>query len=381
MAKLPSPRTGVPVKVKDRPLRFSYWPMYKGTRRYGLQSSVFATNAWAIVRNSVKERCPTAAQAEALAYVAQAEDFFRAGVSAQLWAAKPLLFYYSLMNLAKAYCLTVGHTATFDRAQHGIGEKLRSGGRELLDAYLEVFPSPSQRGGPNTFANFLDALSGNKLKARYEYDVVNLLPQIVAGHRLWCDASGKRERFISLERVDMMENENDKTIWLMLQVFADDLSRLGVSHKALLTESGLKGKWREVESGKDPISARKILRFEQINLRSYSHRPSDQIPPLIHGFRHSVWATVTSLPPYRKYYLYLCPDSERDDVLPQLLSIYAVIYYLGSITRYRPQHFDDVIEGKYGEQIQEILTNQPNQFLYLLASEFAHREVTRPAIV
>jgi hypothetical protein len=56
------------------------------------------------------------------------------------------------------------------------------------------------------------------------------------------------------------------------------------------------------------------------------------------------------------------------------------MFYLGSVTRYRPQQFDTLVEGRFGGPVQEVLASQPGQFLYLIASEFAQREVTHPAI-
>ncbi len=58
-----------------------------------------------------------------------------------------------------------------------------------------------------------------------------------------------------------------------------------------------------------------------------------------------------------------------------------MFYYLGSVTRYRPQQFDVVLDGRYGGFVEEVLTSQPRQLVYLLASEFVGREVTQPALV
>jgi hypothetical protein len=204
---------------------------------------------------------------------------------------------------------------------------------------------------------------------------------VVTGHRLWCDAAKRRERFVAIDKIEIVQKESTKQLWLRLHIFADDLTRLGVTHAQLLREARLEASWREVIADRNLLGDRKILRFEQISSTGYTDRPSDKIPTLIEGFRHAVWATVTSFPPYRKYYLYLAPAAEQPQVVSQLVSMYALIYYLGSVTRYRPQQFDGIIEGKFGEQIQEVLTNQPNQFLYLIASEFAQRDVTRAAIV
>jgi hypothetical protein len=55
--------------------------------------------------------------------------------------------------------------------------------------------------------------------------------------------------------------------------------------------------------------------------------------------------------------------------------------YLGSIVRYRPHHFDRILASQYGPFIEAFLNDQPTQFIYLMASEFAEKEVTRAAIV
>jgi hypothetical protein len=73
--------------------------------------------------------------------------------------------------------------------------------------------------------------------------------------------------------------------------------------------------------------------------------------------------------------------AEHTCLLPQALSIYAIAYYLGSITRYRPQHFSRILAGPFGEFIQEFLTSQPSQFVYLMASDFAKRDVARAPLV
>jgi putative heme iron utilization protein len=57
------------------------------------------------------------------------------------------------------------------------------------------------------------------------------------------------------------------------------------------------------------------------------------------------------------------------------------VNYLSSLTRYRPEKIESLISEKYGAYLQEIVTNLPNQFLYLMASEFALQEVTRAAII
>jgi hypothetical protein len=50
------------------------------------------------------------------------------------------------------------------------------------------------------------------------------------------------------------------------------------------------------------------------------------------------------------------------------------------MVRYRPHIFDRVTEGSYGSFVNEFVSAQPEQLLYLLASEMCRREVAKPAI-
>jgi hypothetical protein len=56
-------------------------------------------------------------------------------------------------------------------------------------------------------------------------------------------------------------------------------------------------------------------------------------------------------------------------------------YYFGSVVRYRPHLFDEILRGPYGAFAAEFISSQPEQMLYLLASELCKREIARPAIV
>lgn len=63
------------------------------------------------------------------------------------------------------------------------------------------------------------------------------------------------------------------------------------------------------------------------------------------------------------------------------MSIYAVMFWLGSLTRYQPVELLALFDGGYGPFFSEFLTTQPSQLLYLLASEFKNQDVARAAVV
>lgn len=390
MPPLPQALAGSRLRIKSRPLEFSFWPMERTTRRYGLGTRVFATDPWTVIRRSVERRATAATMNANLALLEQAEDFYRAAASG-VKAAKPLLLYYCFMNLAKAFVLTIRQRGEVDSAMHGLSEKLDPppNDRELINAFLRAdrtvaagpFPPPNAK--IKVFDELHEAISGARITAaQTRYDLPKLMPQIVPGHRLWVEADGSNhtERFVSIERIDFVQNVIGKLIWLRFFVFSDDLRRINMSHQEFLIRTRLDSLFREVATS-EAVDGRSLLCFEQMNATPYTHRPSDQVPDVVASVRPYLWRTVLSTPPYRKYYLYAAPTGEHGQVLPQALSIYALTFYLGSIVRYRPHHFDRILSDRYGPFVEAFMNDQPSQFIYLMASEFAEKEVTKAAIV
>lgn len=377
---LPQPRSGNRLEVKGRPVPFSYWPSRSGRLHYGLQSLLFALDPWVVIERAITKSCPKARQPEALACLEQSRDFYVAATQSGIIAARPLALYYSFMNLAKAFCLTRGSRSTFDQGQHGLSEKKKPHTQEWAGAYLEAWPTPNKSGEPNNFAEFMDVLTGQTLSAKTNYDLPLLIPQIVAGHRMWAIAAKKTERFIAAHDIQFWHDNAARSMWLRIYIVGNDLSRLGVTHTRLLTEGRLRTDFREVDC-KETHDGQPLLCFEQITPYQYQNYPADELHHLVAQIRNRLWMTVATIPPYRRFYVYLAPNAEVPFLLPQLLSIYAITYYLGSITRYRPHHYDAIIKSAFGPRIEEFVAGQPLQFIYLMASEFALQDVTKPSIL
>ena len=177
-----------------------------------------------------------------------------------------------------------------------------------------------------------------------------------------------------------MLDDGNGQIWLRFGIVRGDLARLGVTQTTFLARAQLAGSWRPVAA---PTGGNAdTLWFEQLTPTNYTRGwLPNSVQPLIDTIKLHIWQVVSSMPPYRHYYLYLPPSSEHPFVLPQILSSYAAMYYFGSITRYRPHHFDKILSGPYGPFVESFIHDQPSQMLFLMASEFAKRDVTRAAIV
>lgn len=382
--QIPQPRTGNRLEVSRKAVPFGLWPTRVGpTGNHSLQPLLFSLDPWAIIELAIEERCLKDNKPEAFASLEQSRDFYESATQSKRIAARPLTLYYCLMNLVKAFCLTRNTRSTFNKAQHGLSEQLDPipGAKELVNAFLDAYPSPNAKGEPQNFSEFQNALVGHQIPAKISLRLSEVLPQIVPGHRLWSQASGRKERFIAIHDIHFCNDPATKTMWLRLFFVAEDLHRLKLPYNELLSTTGLSGNFEQVQCV-EKLGDRNIICFEQTTPATYTtNKPANELSQIINPVKNLLWSTVSAIPPYRRYYVYTCPATEQAGLLPQLLSIYAVSYYLGSITRYRPHHFENLLRGPFGPRIQDFVTGQPLQFLYLMASEFSKQDIAKPSIL
>ena len=373
MAKIGEARSGEQLRISKERIDFSLWPVCKPNKRFTVQHRIFTANPWPVIADAIKQNCPQTLLRPAGAFCAQAEDFFEASLNGRVLHAKPLLLYYSMLNLAKAFILTSGQVPLGYRPGHGISERATEG--QIAGAKITAHPhNPSK---PQLFSDFLRAVCDKQIKKKREYRLGDVLPQVLPGHRLWCSASGSKERFVGVDALTFLTDTVNRSIWIRLVVERGVLSRLAITHEELLVRTGLGSAWRIAKLPDQPD----LLCLERKVPVTFGRRPSDVVMEVVDDLRHSLWLAVQMVPPFAQYYLYAAPPNSRANVLPQLLSMYLVMFFLGSITRYRPHHFERLLESPYGAHIEGMLNEVPTQFLYLLASTFLKREVVKAAIV
>ena len=376
--KLQEPRTGKVVHIRERPAAFSFYPTYQGATREGLHSTLFATQPWNIIGHELEKIADANAQRQALAYSNQARDFFSAAQSSDVDAAKPLLLYYSFLNLAK--CLVVKKRGTaLGEVRHGLSEKLpTTPGAVHGQVSMDITKNP----GVSAFVMFAAALGatlptpapGN---THIQMRSQDFLSQILIDHRVFCHAEGLMERFISLESVQYMHAPATREAWIRARAYADDFTRLAYPMTALSKSLNDAQRWRNVKCS-DEIDGRRIIEAEMTDVIAYGHRPSQALEQLSGITRSRLWRSVTAFPPYRKYYVYQASPAQF--LMNQLLTMYLATFYFGSITRYKPEQFDYILRSALGPFVFEFFANQPTQFLYLIASEFMGQEVAKAAI-
>lgn len=377
--KLPLARTGDLLQLKDRELEFSFYPMTRSNRRWGIHSTLYAADPWAVIAGSVTAEISSPNdKAAAASFVRQAREYFAAAERATSIETPPLLYYYSFLNLAKAIAMGRKRSGLVGKVTHGIGHVGGAGtGHTPSTAKLQL-----QSSGPGVKSAIDElhwALEGRGVDAGH-YSVSDIIPQSVIAHRMWREAfpQPRNERFIPLDRVQFLEDATANQIWLTAWISRSTLRARGRGLTEVMRESKLDADFGAVAVQDTKISSAYHV-LEQRIPTLYSGRAADVVVDAVEVLRPNLWQTVTANPPYRRFYLYLSPTGEKR--LPQWLSIYATIFWLGSLTRYQPVELFDALDGKYGSFFREFLETQPRQLLYMLASDAKQQNVTRAAIV
>jgi hypothetical protein len=378
--KLAAARVGESLSIRSRHLDFSLYPMIKTNRRWGIHSMLYAADPWAVIAGSAAEAITSAPErAAASSFVRQAREYFSAAERAQSIETKPLLYYYSFLNLAKAIAMTRGRDGLVGKVSHGVAV-VGGSGHSPTTSKLELSRSSALPGGPKSAVDELHLALENAPVTAGHYNLSEIIAQSVIGHRMWREAfaTPRVERFIPIDSVRFRHNPVDHNVWLDMLVSRGTLKARGRSLDVVLRESGLQATFRGVRD-LDPAIAAEFHVLEQSTPEVYTGRAADVVVDTVSAARHHLWQTITSTPPYRRFYLYLAPAAERR--LPQWLSTYSTLFWLGSLTRYQPVELLDLLNGKYGPFFHKFLETQPKQLLYILASEAKRQNVTRAAVV
>jgi YaaC-like Protein len=257
------------------------------------------------------------------------------------------------------------------RVYHGIHCSLNN--IAVLDTQINFNVGNNQT---STFQELIRLLGGDTAVLATPMRLGDVAPQILTGHRLWCNAASASERFLSIDWFRLYHSPSNKNVWIMLDLTKSNFSELNLSVQDMLTYAGLV-EYEEVSTRRDYPH----IRVRQRTAAPYISDPEETLRTIIPPIRNSIWETVRFGSPYRKYYIYCSPPTERRARLPQIASIYLLMFILSYITRYDPGTFDDLLDSDYGPFIATFISESPMQFLYLLSSEIMGREVSKPAII
>lgn len=369
----------VPMKLPKPTAHTGYATWQKSRVRFGLHtasthagSSVPFREPWSYLRFWIRDNYPKTSRSDALELAKQAERFYHIASSASS-DTSPLLWYYCFLNLSKALLLKTPSSYTLkevEHATHGIADPAdNSTGYVTLNKQkvtvfgvrttntppkLQIFPALCEAlGTPIRFT------AGSR---SVDLSIKSLLSHIVSVHRAFCTAYDAPLRFCKVDATAMERRAatgKSGDMWHLLQIESSDVKASGASIK----EFELGGKLRAVAPAQAGFHylENASATFSNVSFLSRLASQRGALRQIVHPLL---------LPQGYRYYLY--PES---DVLRQPASIYAVMFYLGSIVRYKPQRFSSLIGNKYHWLIEEFLQIAPKQFVALLINEITDCEL------
>jgi hypothetical protein len=342
--------------VRDAPTGF---PIYVSKR----QPRIVTADVWAYLTHASRELLPKTEAVQAAAFVDQAFEFFEAARNPRI-GSRPLLFYYSFLNLAKVFLL-VRRVPMAVAPLHGIRDPRENVKGKLYLEGQRVRLEAREAGQTKIFPEFVIALGGAVGKRR-NVEVLSLFRQIPGIHRTFCRVSRRKASFLPVARFEVLSHEG--RVFARMALRRNDAD-VRVTIAGVRSRQKFKRVFEQVRSEEG-----NEYWFETGEVAGATKARDQAIKQIAERIQNvGVWSIMT-----REGYRYYLGDVAPAGVLPPLASIYATMFYLGSVTRYKPYDFDRMVSRRYAWLISEFLRTQPSQFLYCLASHIAGIDVVPP---
>lgn len=285
----------------------------------------------------------------------QSMYFYKAAEKAPL-RSQPLLFYYSFLNLAKIVLCLTQNLDSSKTYYHGIRTKVDVN-TTLDTASVDIL---ALSGPPKiSVAHRLMTLLGDNVNANSltTFSIKDCLEACVGVHRTFCETYGGEESFVRLICSNCFQNG---------QVFGmkSELKSCTTKKMADLNTQGY-----SVSKVSD-----KFICEMTINLQSYNLRKQAWIDLANQLKSKGVWAYTDG----NDYRMYISSTNKVKISSPSI--IYAIMFFLGSVTRYNPYFFDTLMDAKEQWLISEFLNTQPKQFLYYMASSVVGKPVLQSSM-
>lgn len=284
-----------------------------------------------------------------LSLLDQAQNFYASAEAAPM-RSKPLLFYYSFLNLSKII-LSIDYGYDDSREYiHGIGEKNNATFRA---SEITLHPTGTTTGRIKVASELLRLFQGTTITHNTTINLKDFLKHCVGIHRAYSEVYKQPEIFYKLCDIEYFKEGKKIAMKAKIQCNNGDLRELTARGYNIINESGAN------------------FLFEQRAMTRYMPAREDYFNLSQQILSKGLWYFIGN----EGYTMYL--SSEANHRYPPEIIIYNTIFYLGSITRYHPYLFDDIFDATEQWLMSEFLTTQPKQFLYLATAKLIGQKVQK----
>lgn len=331
---------------------------------------VITGDIWAYLMHVSREELHKPEAMRALSFIEQASDFYQAASNPRI-SSRPLLYYYAFLNLSKVLLLHQ-RVAVPPKASHGISDPRTNARQRLRLAGQVVKIERPSAGQFNIFSEVLCKFPVNPVPAAClpkEVKVLDLLAAVPAIHRTFCQVTNTKPVMCPIG-AELPLFSDGVSVWTRIYMTTQDPDVVATNSR-FRNLSGFSTLFSECESDRENKRV-----FESV-AEPITISQEHAVIELAGKIRNCGLCSILTTNYGYSYYLNV---SKRTNWLPQYGAAYGAMFYLGSITRYKPYDFDKIIDG-FSWLISEFLDTQPTQMLHLLASLIADTEVVSPYAV
>ena len=278
----------------------------------------------------------------------QAKNFYVAAENSPL-KSKPLLYYYSFLNLAK---IIVNIEKSYGKNgcsyMHGIGESHLN-----KFSHSTITISEKKIHVKNVACELQEALDFNTITASTTINLKDYLTNCVGIHRAYSEIYNIDEVFVRLDGFKLYKEI--KQLRSIVKVNCDaqqSLELIALGYNIVIEDDIYY--WKE-----------------EITMPTYIPTRTDYYNLSLKLRQKGIWYFIGN----EGYTTYLsnhltCRNS------PETI-IYNTMFFLGSITRYHPYMFDKIFSDKEQWLMSEFLETQPKQFIYLATAKILGQNVLK----
>lgn len=341
---------------------FPLFTQAKSTKYLLRETATYVVDIWSMWNFIIRKQFKKSKQLHfQLSLLEQAQYFYEAAEKAP-FKSKPLLYYYSFLNFAKIVLNIKSNIIDSKEYYHGIDVDW---GEEIIinNARVKIKSMLPPAGGDinklSVAYQLMVALDVdvNALQFPYYLQIKDLLSNCVGIHRTYCETTNEKEKFFRLDNPKFILDHGVLKYKTIVHDCTDDMMReLNRKYIHIIKEDKVYY-WTETW----PMTG--VGAPKHADYYNLSKQIRDKgIWPIIDG--------TTCLQ-------YISTDNIS---LPVELIIYYLMFFFGSITRYQPYIFDDLLTVKERWIVEEFLKSQPKQFLYLMTSKILGKQIYKSMI-
>lgn len=335
---------------------------------------------WHYIIKSEKKRFPgTTDYPFLLSVLEQSQYFYEAAALAPI-KSKPMLYYYSFLNISKAAIVLNDPTLLISNLEfnHGVDSCSINNNIQLQDCFISIknFKNASGISQKISVAYELAQFFGDNIKFQcpnpvnhdngpWKIDITSLLKSCIGIHRTASETFKTKESFVRLESPIIEKGGKHLVYKALINSTSNErllLSSAGYNIEQMDFKWYLKEEYNMLTSN---LSRQIFYLFSKEIL-------SKGLWTYTIGDEYKIYINSNHLIKIGDVYRF-SPLDTTQNIQQLTLSSATIIYYLmfffGSITRYHPYLFEKVLSEKEIWLVSEFLKTQPLQFLLLLTSK------------